>query len=84
MRRNTFGLLAIAGLMGLGAQEVPPTEAFDVAIAKPYTGAPSPDGYNHQITPEGITMRGVSMGYCIRLASSHAGPTSSYALSAFD
>jgi uncharacterized protein (TIGR03435 family) len=40
---------------------------FDVATVKA-VAEPDPGGYSHQITPRGITMRAVSMGYCVRLA----------------
>jgi uncharacterized protein (TIGR03435 family) len=45
-----------------------PMMAFDVSIAKRSKDGPNPNGYNHKITPLGLTMRGVSMGYCVRLA----------------
>ena len=68
MLRRRSTLLAFAGLLAMNAQDAPPADSFDTAIAKPYTGAANPAGYSHQITPQGLTMRGVSMGYCIRLA----------------
>ena len=68
MLRTRSSLLAFAGLLSMNAQNTPPGDTFDVAIAKPYTGAANPAGYSHTITPEGLAMRGVSMGYCIRLA----------------
>jgi uncharacterized protein (TIGR03435 family) len=40
---------------------------FDVASVKAVAGQ-NPGGYRHDITPTSLTMRGVSMGYCIRLA----------------
>jgi uncharacterized protein (TIGR03435 family) len=47
------------------AQEVPPK--FDVASVK--VARPTErHGYNHTLTPGGVTMLGVSLGYCVRLA----------------
>ncbi len=40
---------------------------FDVAVVRAVHES-EPGGYRHQITPTGVTMRAVSMGYCIRLA----------------
>jgi uncharacterized protein (TIGR03435 family) len=44
-----------------------PRPAFDAASVKLAAGNPS-GGYRHQITPGGITMLHVSLGYCIRIA----------------
>jgi uncharacterized protein (TIGR03435 family) len=40
---------------------------FDVAVVKA-VNVPAAGGYNHQLTPQSVTMHAVSMGYCIRLA----------------
>jgi uncharacterized protein (TIGR03435 family) len=40
---------------------------FAVATVK-MASDPEPGGFRHQLTPGGLTMRAVSMGYCIRLA----------------
>ena len=42
--------------------------AFDAASVTIWKGAPPRTGYSNQITPGGLTMLHVSMGYCIRLA----------------
>jgi hypothetical protein len=45
-----------------------PRPAFDTASVKLAVGGPASGGYRHQITPGGITMLHVSLGYCIRIA----------------
>jgi uncharacterized protein (TIGR03435 family) len=50
------------------AQSQPARPAFDVASVKLAVGPPAPGGYSSQITPTGITMMHVSLGYCIRIA----------------
>jgi len=45
-----------------------PQPVFDAASVKLAVGDPVPGGYRHQITPGGITMLHVSLGYCIRIA----------------
>jgi hypothetical protein len=56
--------LALAALVH--GQE--PRPAFDAASVKLAVGGPAPGGYRHQITPGGIIMLHVSLGYCIRTA----------------
>lgn len=64
-----FVLIALAaeglGLDLYGQDAVLPR--FDVAVVKVANG-PEPGGYRHQLTPQGVTMHAVSMGYCVRLA----------------
>src|SRR2546423_7296490 len=57
---STFALLGCAAAFG--------QPAFDVASVKIAKGDRPSGGYNHWITPLGLTMLHVSMGYCIRLA----------------
>jgi uncharacterized protein (TIGR03435 family) len=52
---------------GLCGQQNAALPHFDVATVKAVT-EPDPAGYSHKITPQGVTMRAVSMGYCVRLA----------------
>ena len=64
--------MTIAAALGMlesciAIAQVPSPLRFDVASVKVAPPA-SPHGYRHQITPGGLTMLGVSMGYCIRLA----------------
>lgn len=40
---------------------------FDVATIKAVS-SPEPGGFHHEMTPGGLTMRAVSLGYCVRLA----------------
>lgn len=58
--------LILIGSCLLTGEDGPTALAFDVATAKKNIGHSG--GYDHRISPEGITMQGVSMGYCIRLA----------------
>ena len=61
-------LSTLALLIGLAAHSQSQTEpAFDVASVKLATGTRT-SGYNHMITPTGLTMLHVSMGHCLRLA----------------
>jgi uncharacterized protein (TIGR03435 family) len=58
--RAALGMLASSAAVG---QALPPRfDAASVRIAHPA----KPHGYQHQINPGGLTMLGVSMGYCIR------------------
>ncbi len=59
--------VAIVVPCAAAAQTPPPTPHFDVASVKA-AHPDHPHGYRHQINPGGLTMLGVSMGYCIRLA----------------
>jgi uncharacterized protein (TIGR03435 family) len=72
MRRAGTKSLAIGALVAtfgpnLCGQKNAALPHFDVATVKA-VNEPDPGGYRHQITPQGITMRAVSMGYCVRLA----------------
>jgi uncharacterized protein (TIGR03435 family) len=60
------GWAAFAVLAGQAASAQPAT--FDAASVKPAAGERPQGGYNHQLTPLGVTMRHVSLGYAIRLA----------------
>jgi len=45
-----------------------PAQTFETASVKLMDPGPPYGGYRHQITPGGITMHKVSLGYCIRIA----------------
>ena len=62
--RRVSGALLLVGL--LAAQQSQP--AFETASVKLANPGPPFGGYRHQITPGGITMLRVSLGYCIRTA----------------
>lgn len=63
MRSKTAGSIAIV-LWACGAAT--PQSAFDVASVKRISGASG--GIRQEITPTSLSMRGVTLGYCIRWA----------------
>jgi uncharacterized protein (TIGR03435 family) len=71
MRRSGIEVLlvtTVGAALGLNLRGQDATvPQFDVAVVKA-VNEPEPGGYRHQITPQGVTMHAVSMGYCIRLA----------------
>ncbi len=69
MTSRSFFLFGIAFIQGHFAfAQTPSAPAFDVASVKIARGGPEANGYNHQISPLGLTALHISMGYCIRLA----------------
>jgi uncharacterized protein (TIGR03435 family) len=60
-------LIVFTGGLRLTAQGVAPL-TFDAASVRRSPDEPSRNGYNHEISPKGVTMHAVSLGYCIRIA----------------
>jgi uncharacterized protein (TIGR03435 family) len=58
--------IAVLGLVAVAIAAAQP--AFDAASVKLADPGPPYGPYRHQITPGGITMHRVSLGYCIRIA----------------